>query len=339
VTGSSPASGARLARIALAVALAAGCAETEVPPAAGPGTAARTGPDDSDLWNLAPRDAESLAEVDVTALARSPWSRQLVTGGFAEDREQRQRTFGYDVFVDVDRLLLVGVDASSAAASLTVARGRFDAARLWAAFGASTPGARATSWRQSPMWESDAAGGRAVALVTPRTLVQGTPAAVRAAIDAAWGLAPDARGGPLGEVRRALDADHNSPAITIALDVTDDVRARAAGIVDLPLALRRVGARLDVGDDLDVDARAFLDDPQAARVAADTWGAALGDLRRQRMLRMLGMAPLLDGAQVRVEGGHVYGRLHVPERQREALGERLLFLLQTIARERHAQAP
>jgi len=186
------------------------------------------------------------------------------------------------------------------------------------------------------MWESEQAG-RAVALVTPRTLVQGPPAAVRGAIDAAWRVVPDARGGPLGEVRRALDADRSVPAVALALAVTDDVRARAAGVVEVPPGLRRLGARLDLGRDLDLEVRAFLDDAATADAAADTWRGALRDLARQRMLRILGLGPLVDGAQVKAVGARVHARLHVGDENREALAERLLFILQTIARERRAQ--
>src|SRR5262249_6479294 len=156
-------------------------------------------------------------------------------------------------------MLIAGVGTTSGTGSLTVARGRFDAQRVSAAFGASAPGVRAARWRESPMWESEASG-RAVALVTARTLVQGTPAAVRGAIDAAWRVVPDARGGALGEVRRALDADRSVPALTLVVAVTDDVRARAAGVIEVPPGLRRLGARLDLGRDLDVEVRAFLDD-------------------------------------------------------------------------------
>jgi hypothetical protein len=313
--------------LAGAAALAA-CATT--PPLAGPsGPVGRSAPDDSDLWNLVPPGAMSLADVDVVALRRSPWSGAVVTGSFSEDRQMRQRLFGYDVFNDVDRLVVAGTaQAGAADLSLTVARGRFDPQRVGAAFTAAVPGAAAARWRDSPLWEGAA---RAVALVTPRTLVDGTPDAVRGAIDAAWGIVPDARGGPLGELRRALNAERPGPAVTVIVVVTDEVRGRAAGMVDVPPGLRRVGARLDLGRDLDVDLLAVLDDGQQAAAAAQTWGLALRELGRQRMLRLLGLAPLIDGASLQVAGARVHGRLHVGEDRRDVLSDRLLFLLQTLA--------
>jgi hypothetical protein len=321
-------------RLLLALAgLVGGCAEAPAPPVAAAPDVALAAPDDNDLWHLAPAASESIADVNVAALGQSPWSRALVTGGgLSEDRDQRLRDFGYDVFTEVDRLLVAGLGAES----LTVARGRFDSQRVTAAMAASTPDLRATRWRDSPMWEG---GGRALALVTPRTLAQGTPSAVRGAIDAAWGVVPDARAGALGQVRRALGADGlqgEPPAVTVAVSVTDDVRERAAGFIEVPPELGRVGARLDLGRDLDLDVRAFLTDARAAGVAADVWGGALHELARQRMLRLLGLGPVFDGASLKPEGAGVHGHLHIGGDQREALSERLLFILQTIAKQRRA---
>jgi hypothetical protein len=336
-SGASAAGRATRAALALGLlALAAGCDATAPPPAtASAATRARTGPDDSDLWNLAPAGATSIADVDMAALARSPWSSSLIKGGFAEDREDRQKTFGYDVFADVDRLLVVATDPTDDGPALAVARGRFDAGRVGASFLAATSGAVAARWRESPLWEG---GGRAVALVTPRTLVQGSPEAVRGAIDAAWGAAPDARGGPLGELRRELDAERPGAAVMLALVVTGEARTRAAGFIVLPDGLRRLGARLDLGPDLDLEVRALLESGAQAADTAQQWGADLQELRRQRLLRALGLAPLVEGATLKVGGSRVYGHLHIPEDRRDFLSERLLLVLRTLASQRHSAA-
>jgi hypothetical protein len=327
----------RSARVVAAVVAISGCGELPPPAAATAASSARTAPDDSDAWNLVPRGATSLADLDLVALRASPWTRSLVTGGFVEDREERQRLFGYDVFSDADRLVVFGVDAAGASTQATVVVGRFDAARVSRAFTAATPGAVEARWRDTALWEG---GGRAVALLpSGRTLVQGTPETTRAAIDAAWGVVPDARGGPLGALARELGADARRPAVTLAVIVTDEMRARAVGIVDVPADLRRVAGRLDLGADLEVDAEAIFDDAGRAAAAARTWSADLGELARNRMLRFMGMGPLVDGVTLAAEGARVHGRLRVPEDKREALAERVLLLLEALARQHRQAAP
>jgi hypothetical protein len=325
------------ALVALVLVALAGCGELPPPPPGTPTVAARTAPDDSDAWNLVPRGTSSLADLDLVALRASPWSRALVTGGFVEDREERQRVFGYDVFSDADRVVVAGADAPGGSSQAVVVVGRFDAGRVGRAFTSATPGATATHWRDCALWEG---GGRAVALLpSGHTLVQGTPETARAAIDAAWGIVPDVRGGPLGELARDLGAEARRPAVTLAVVVTDDMRARAAGVADVPPDLRRLAGRLDLGADLELDAEAVFDDAGRAAAASRTWRADLGELARNRMLRLMGMGPLVDGASLEAEGTRVHGRLRVPEDKREAIAERVLLLLEAIARQHRQAAP
>jgi len=315
--------------------LALRCGDLPPPPAATPAASARTAPDDSDAWNLVPATASSLVDLDLAALRASPWSRALVTGGFVEDRELRVRAFGYDVFDDADRVVLAGFEGAGTPRQIVVVTGRFDATRVGHAFAAATPGAAETRWRDCPIWEG---AGRAVTLVG-RTLVQGTPETVRAAIDTAWGVLGDARGGPLGALARDVDAEARRPAITLALLVTDDMRARAQGFTEIPPALRRVAARLDLGADLELTGQAIFDDAARAAPAARLWTDSLRELKQNRMLRLMGLAPVVDGATLQAEGARVHLRLRIAEDRREALSERLALLLQTIARQRGPSAP
>jgi len=311
-----------------------GCGDLPTPPAS-TAAAARTAPDDSDAWNLVPATASSLADLNLAALRGSAWSRTLVTGGFVEDRDERLRTFGYDVFNDADRVVVAGFDDGGRASQTVVVVGRFDPARVGRAFVAATPGAAESRWRDCSLWEGH---GRAVALVGA-TLVQGTPETVRAAIDAAWGIVPDARGGPLGALARDVDAEAHRPAVTLAFLVTDDMRARAAGFTEIPTDLRRVAARLDLGADLELQGQAVFDDAAGAGPAARFWDSSLRELKQNRMLRIMGLGPVVDGATLQADGPRVYLHLRIGEDRREALSERLLLLLQTIARQRGPSAP
>jgi hypothetical protein len=319
---------------ALAAVLAAGCGDFPPPAPASAGSVQRTGPDDGDAWNLVPATATSLADLDLSALRASPWSSSLVTGGFVEDREARLRDFGYDVFNDADRMVVAAVDVAGQSKQVTIVIGRLDVGRVSSAFVAATPGAAETRWRDCRVWE--AANKRSMAVVG-RTLVQGTPDTVRAAIDTAWGVLPDARSGPLGALARDLGADTHRPAALLALVVTDDVRARAREILEVPPGLGRVGGRLDLRADLELTAQALFDDPSHARAAARTWQAALAELRSNRVMQVMGLSPIVEGASLTSEGARVHGRLRVPESKRDVLSERVLLLLQTVARQRGEQ--
>jgi hypothetical protein len=283
-----------------------------------------------------PATAASLADLDLTKLRASPWSRALVAGGFVEDREARLQTFGYDVFNDADRMVVAAIDVTGQSRQMTIVVGRFDIERVAAAFVSATVGATEKRWRDCPLWEPPPAEGRelrALALVG-RTLVQGTPETVRAAIDAAWGVVPDARSGPLGALWRGLEADRRRPAAGLAVVVTDEVRGRARDLLELPPGLSRLGARLDLAEDLEATAEAIFDAPAQAQAAARQWQGDLRELAQNRMLRVMGLGPIVDGASLAVEGARVHGRLHIPESRREALSDRVLLLLQTLAREK-----
>ncbi len=323
-----------------AVLLAPGCADfmqqqqSPSTPAAQAGP--RSAPDDSDLWNLAPASADVLAEVDLAALRASPWSHALTESGLSGQREEGRRLFGYDIFGESERLLAVMTEAGGVPRTLTIVRGTFDPARVGAAFIAATPGATEGRWRESALWEGN---GLAVALVTPRTLVQGESNQVRAAIDAAWGIVPDARTVPLGTLRRSLDADrldHAGPAVFIALNVTDGMRARAAGVVELPPGLAICAARVDLADDLNLDVVGVMDNAQDAAAAMIAGNIAVRQYAQNPMVRMLGFGPILQAVVLTAQGTRVHGHLLIPAERREGLSDKLLAILQMVAAARPA---
>lgn len=319
-------------RIAFLIVVAAlGCAETQATsPAASAGV--RASADDSDLWNLAPVAADTVAEVDLAAMRTSPWTRSLMESGLSGQREQSRRAYGYDPFTDADRLLAVAVETGSAPRELTVLRGRFDAAQVGAAFASANGQVAATRWRDSPVWE---AGARAVALVTPRTLVTGGPADVRAAVDAAWSVVPDAKSGPLGELRRAMAADREGPAAFVAVTVTDALRARAAGFVALPAGLQRFAARIDLGQDLNMELTGAADTAANATAAANALVTAARSYAQGTMVRLLGLSPVLNSLSVGAEGTRLHGHMQIPVEQRERLADKVLAVLQMLAATRH----
>ncbi|HVV17113.1 MAG TPA: hypothetical protein VHH90_07900 [Polyangia bacterium] len=320
----------RRACVVVAALIAAGCAEVQT---AAPGVpSARGAADDNDLWNLAPSAADTVADVDLVAVRASPWTRALTQTDLSGQREHSLQAFGYDPFTDGDRLLVVAVEAGSAPHNLTVLRGRFDSGRIAAAFTSANAHVTSTRWRDSPIWDT---GERAVALVTPRTVVSGGSADVRAAIDAAWGIVPDARSGPLGELRRAMGADRDGPAAFVAVNVTETLRARAAGFMALPAGLERFAARMNLGEDLNLDFTGVADNVADAATTARAVTTAAHEYAEGTMIRLLGLAPILRSVAVGAEGTRLHGHLNVPVEQRERLAEKLLAVLQMVAAARH----
>ena len=326
---------------AFATSLVTGCADwmqQQSPSTPAQQAGPRSGPDDSDLWNLAPASSDVVAEVDLAALRASPWSHSLTESGLSGQREEGRRLFGYDIFGESERLLAVMTEAGGVPRTLTIVRGAFDPARVGAAFVAATPGATEGRWRDSPLWQgasNEQGVAQAVALVTPRTLVQGEANQVRGAIDAAWGMVPDARTVPLGELRRSLDADHpgnnSGPAAFIALNVTDGMRARAAGMVDLPPGLAVCAARVDLADDLSLNVVGVMDNAQDAAAAMIAGNVAVRQYAQNPMVRMLGLGPILGAVVLTAEGTRVHGHLRIPAERREGLAEKLLAIFQMVA--------
>lgn len=292
---------------------------------------ARSQPDDRDLVGLVPAGPETVLEVDLAQLRDSPWSRSLVNARTDEDRRARQSTLGYDEIADVDKMVFAVTEEATGPVVMTVAQGRFVAAAVGKAFASTHPGAVIDSWRGSTLWR---AGDEAAALLTARTLVSGRLAAVRAAVDCGFALQPDARGGPLGPLRRALEPERGRPALLATVLVTDAIRQRVGDSFQLPDGLRNAGGRLDLGASLDVSVLALLDRPQEAEAAARQAQLYLGELRGRTLLRVFGLGALLDGASFQADGARVRGALHIPDSARDDLAQKITVIVETLKRAR-----
>lgn len=296
--------------------------------AAGAGPAVRSAPDDSDLVGVVPAGPETVLDVDIAQLRASPWSRALVASAGADDRAAKTAAQGFDDVGDVDRVVFAVSEGEAEPSTLMVARGRFDADRIGSARGGAWT---AGVWRGSRIWERDA---QAVALLTARTYLSGTTAAVREAIDCAWGLTPDVRRADVVALERVLEVERGHPAVTAIVNVTEPMRRRVGGEIDLPPGLERVGVRLDLERALDLTLVEILGTEREAQAAAHNLEATLVDLRSRRALTVFGLAPIFESATVRAEGPRVRGQLHLPEGQREDLAAKISFVLEAIVRAR-----
>jgi hypothetical protein len=336
----APALGASAAALAAALAAAPpapGCAAWQEPGRAAAGRSPprqRDRPDDSDLAALIPAGVETVIQIDIARLRASPWTGGAFViddtdAGARQARARKVTALGYDDLADVDRTVYAVTAAGAAAPTLVLTQGRLDRARVEEAFGARWKAAAASPWRGVSVLSS---GENAIALPTARTLISGPPAAVRLAVDRALGLGDGIDADPaLGPVRRALVGPGlpGVPALLAASAVGPSMRARAAEAFTLPRELRQLGVRVDLGETLDVEALAVLDDRAAAEVLARRLRAALGAPAVRFGLGAMGLGAIAR-ASIAAVGAEVRLRASVPAAERPEVSAAIRKLIDSL---------
>lgn len=325
-----------MAAAALAVAATVGgCAFWQEPPLETPGGAQRPRdtPDDHDLAALIPAGIDTVIEVDVGRLRQSPWTSGALEQPDQALRRQKAEALGYDVTSDVDQIVYAVTAAGIQAPTLAITRGRFQIATVEAAFRARWPGATADRWRNVPVLAS---GENALASLTARTFVSGPPDRVRAVIDRSLALgivaADDDAALGRGALRRDLlgDSARSPPAVMVTAALGPDMRQRIETAFALPPELTRLGARLDVGQSLDLEALGVLTSREAAQALARQVTAQLNSLQVRVALGFLGLSDVVRGVRVGAEGAQVRARLSVPAEQRATVTAALRAIVQAL---------
>jgi hypothetical protein len=305
-----------------------GCAAT-LPPPPVPALEARQAPEDADLEAVVPTDAEVMLTLDLAALRVSPWTRSVVAAGGAEGGGSPR---GFDPVADVDRLVLVRLPADATGISLSIARGRFDRAKVKAALGAGGQAVTTSAFRGCTLWIS---GGEATAFLTDRTLLTGALASVRAAIDTAYGRARDIRGQAwLAEVRRRFGQELPPAAAELAVRVSDEMRDRLRDEMVEAGGLETLAARVELGKRLDIAVVGATGTRQQANALIARVGATLRDLQTRPSLVALGFGPVLAGVQLAVQGPRVAAELRLRERDRDQIALRLSAVARLVAQAR-----
>ena len=91
---------------------------------------------------------------------------------------------------------------------------------------------------------------------------------------------------------------------------------------------------MNLGDDLDVEGLALFDSAGHAATAASIWNDSARVYAKQQMVMLLGLAPVFDGLTLEREGSRVHIRLHIGAEKREGLADKLLAVLQALAKNR-----
>jgi hypothetical protein len=325
---------------ALAALLVASCAAPVSPGPAAAAAVARTAADDDDLWALAPAEAELLVWADMAQLRESAWTKAALYKTAPEERAARARSRGFDEVDDVDRLLYVTVPLLREGASILIAQGRMDRERLSDAFRRQHPQTTASDYRGARVL---AEGEEAIAFLTKRTVVSGPLVAVRASVDCGLGLARSAASeswlSALQTVlREGRGPSRRLPAVAAAVRLSPTMRAQLEAEMGEGGTLEQVGARLDLGRDLDVATVGLVSTHQQALDLAARMSAVLGEQRNRPLVLVLGLQSILDGVHLGARENRVEGRLSIPEDQRAEIVDRMALVAEQIARRRASTA-
>jgi hypothetical protein len=325
---------------ALGALLAVSCAAPASPGPAAVAAVARTAVDDDDLWALAPAEAELLVWADMAQLRESTWTKAALYKAAPEERAARSRSRGFDEVDDVDRLLYATVPLLREGGSILIAQGRMDRERLSEAFRRQHSQTTASDYRGAGVL---AEGEEAIAFLSKRTVVSGPLVAVRATIDCGLGLArsvaSEAWLSALQAVlREGRGPSRRLPAVAAALRVSPTMRAQLEAEMGEGGTLEQVGARLDLGRDLDVAMVGLVSTHQQAMDLAARLSAALREQRNRPLVLVLGLQSILDGVRLGAQGNRMEGRLSIPEEQRAEIVDRMALVAEQIARRRASTA-
>ena len=194
----------------------------------------RDRPDDSDSALLVPGGAETVIEVDLEALRRSPWTAEALTDPDTRLRERKAAALGYDGPADVDRIVYAVTSAGVDAPTIVIAQGRFQTANVEAAFRDRWANAGVDKWRGLTTLSS---GENGLGTLTPRDVLFGAtrPGSGRHRLGVRRGAQLLGRHGGqdwdwrAGVLRRQLlaAARFTSPAIRTTVILDDKLRAWA----------------------------------------------------------------------------------------------------------------
>jgi hypothetical protein len=315
-----------------------GCAETSLPEAAATPVGPRTSVDDEDLWALAPGESETLIWADMAQLRSSDWTRSTVTKTATDERATRAEARGFDEVTDVDRLLYATVPPLREGASVFLAQGRLDRDRISKAFRAQHPGAAASEYRGVALLVD---GNDAIAFLTPRTVSSGLLVAVRASIDCGFGLAKSVvNEGWLSGLRGILAEGKGSaprlPAMAAAVHMTPAMRTQFEEEMGEGGTLEELGARLDLGTDLELGMVGVVANHQQALDLAARVSTRLREQRNRPIFFVLGLQPILDSVTFATQENRVEAGLRIPKAQRADIAERMALVAQHLARRRQS---
>ena len=309
------------------------CAEST----AAPGAASVPRPvlDEDDLWAMIPAEADLVLWVDMAKLRASPWTRESFTkvAGDANAAEA-----GFDQIRDVDRLVFAKVPSLRDSASVLVAQGKIDRDRMAKAFAQAGGASEKSVYRGAEVFLR---GEEALAFVGKRTVVSGLTVAVRAAIDCNFGVA------------RALETESwfqrmqtdllrgkDAASLVTALYVRLQPATREALMREMGegATLEDFAARIDLGDELDVSTIGVVRTEAEARDLAGRLAERIRDASVRPIVAAFGFASVLNSVHFQAKENRVHGTLHISQKERAEIAERMAAVADLMAKMRRNEA-
>jgi hypothetical protein len=323
-----------LVRVLPILCLLTACAETSTLPSAGQDIP-RPAPDDDDLFGMVPAEADLVLWADLVKLRSSPWTKESFAKVATAAPGANGPSFGE--LRDLERLIFAKVPFLRDGADVLVAQGKLDRERIGQDFDRNGGTAQKSAYRGADMLIR---GDEALAFLGKRTVISGLTVAVRAAIDCNIGVARanDTESWFLhlrAQIARGKGSVPPVAALYVRLQpATREALKREMGEGE---NLEEFGGRIDLGNDLDVTAIGNVRTELQARDLAERMAERIRDARTRPIVAAFGVAGVLDSMRFSAKETGVEATLHISQRERQEISDRMAIVAETMASMRKNQ--
>ncbi len=314
--------------------LLTGCGETSMVSSGGQDVP-RPAPDDDDLWDMVPAEADLVLWADLAKLRSSPWTKESFAKVATADPGASEPSFGE--IRDIDRVVFAKVPFLRDGASVLVAQGKLDRERIGKDFAQHEGTVQKSEYRGADMLIR---GDEALAFLSKRTVISGLTVAVRAAIDCNIGVARaiDTESWFL-HLRAQIAHDKGSvpPVAAIYVHLQPATREALKREMGEGEDLEELAGRIDLGNDLDVIAIGNVRTELQARDLAERMAERIRDARTRPIVAAFGLASVLDSMRFSAKETGVAATLHISQRERQEISDRMAIVAETMASIRKKQ--
>jgi hypothetical protein len=322
----------RSAELLLVAGLAA-CAETAS--FAPPSTVGEQAAPEDDLWAMLPAEADLVLFADLAKLRESPWTKDSFDKVAPADGAAADPAL--DQVRAMDRVIFAKVPTLRDGASVLIAQGEVGREAMRRGFEASGGQAERSTYRGAELLVR---GDEALAFLGRRTVLSGFVLAVRAALDCNAGVARGIESEPwLRQLRGEIEPKTSAKDLVASLYIHLQPATREALLREMGEggAIEYFGGRVDLGADLDAAAIAELGTEMQARDLAARLAERIREVRRRPVVAAFGLGSVLDALALAAQGNRVHAKVHVSERERSEISQRMTLVTEILTKMRAQQ--